>query len=347
MLHDLIADAAAIVAYGSLCFPRNRAIVVGKERGAWVAQVNTAFCCTLHVYTSLCSFFTHINLAALFFPRFTLFLFSFFTPAFVMKYQFLLSIFAITLSQAAVIPQHGNHANEQSLTSLDSEAAALLSEDVFGMNNQQNDNDDDPLIDDIEVNDELQHEDGDEHQDIIEDTTYTLDEYGRFVPVATATQDTIDIDENNQQDDIDVDHNDPGMHMIVDSTMATSNEPVVHGGEEDGDEIGDEVYVFEDDEDTLDQKLEIDPETGMPFFKNKYETDFDHHIQWAAQANSNEMYDEDDSQQLAQHQYHPAALPFCPMDWRVILLGLIVVAIIVRVVWRKVYIKSFMPIMKS
>lgn len=252
-----------------------------------------------------------------------------------MKYQLLLSIFAITLSQAAVIPQHGDHANEQSLTSLDSEAAALLNEDVFGMNDQQNDNDDDPLIDDIEVNDELQHEDGDEHQDIIEDTTYTLDQFGRFVPVSTATQDAIDFEENNQPDDMDVDHNDPGMHMIVDSTMVTSNEPVVHGGEEDGDEIGDEVYIFEDDEDTLDQKLEIDPETGMPFFKNKYEADFDHHIQWAAQIND-ESNEDDDSQQLAQHQYHPATLPFCPMDWRVILLGLIIIAVIIRFVWRKV-----------
>lgn len=34
VLHYLIADAAAvIVAYGTLCFPRNGAIGVGKEEG--------------------------------------------------------------------------------------------------------------------------------------------------------------------------------------------------------------------------------------------------------------------------------------------------------------------------
>ncbi|KAI9323585.1 hypothetical protein BX666DRAFT_1888303 [Dichotomocladium elegans] len=221
-----------------------------------------------------------------------------------MKHQFVLLLLVHILAivgRAAVIPLPPKNSD------LQSEAVEFLDEDAYRLENPTT-VDEQNIIDDNEDNSELQHTHAEGEEDIVlVDVEYVLDMDGRTFVVAEqpAEGETV---------------HDPGLHVTEDQSTPSSSD----------EDAEDEEYVFEDDEESLNQELVIDPETGMPLFKNKDDSDFDSMVnKWIMneQVDSVDFYD-DDQDQLESAPRSPFPFAFFPNNWRVLMaiagLGLVI-----------------------
>ncbi|KAI9494805.1 hypothetical protein BDB00DRAFT_786910 [Zychaea mexicana] len=243
-----------------------------------------------------------------------------------------LYIAAITC-HAAIIPEYGDAVDSNSSGDLESDAAAFLNEDVLINNNNNNDivseqqepavmmssitdsTTEDQLQEDDTADDEFLHvHQKDGEQDIVyEGVHYTLNEDGRFVIVqegvvpiaihttASSEQEAIRLFEEyavaGATDDDDDDGDELEFADEQDDISGEQGPSYAKSQQEDeeGEDISEHVEsILFDNADSV----TIDPDTGLPMFKNKNTDDFDFYRQIPEPGESLDTIDDDDDEQV-------------------------------------------------